>query len=319
LPASVVVGERAPWVEGIIDLPAPLSTMAVPTEIVALSNSRTLHRIEAPSGRVRSLDLTGLGLDASVTVGADAIVVASGRDVTLIADDAPVTRTMVADGIVSVQPWTGSTSFIVTTLGVTEQAREQHWIVGEGGDVVALDGLFGELAFQASFLPTGEILVTRPGGVYAVAVGGAVRRLSPGDLLGSGAGHYAVEECDETLQCAQFVIDATTGARSPAALEDVVASGAGDPSTRIAPDGRHVAFRDYFRGTGVRRVVDVTTGAGIDIGPVNSFVDADTWTADGSGLFLADDTIRFFDVTTGATVDLDEFAGIREVVARPPI
>jgi len=318
-PPTIVVGEPARWAEWAVAVPPPLATLTVPTEIVAVSDPNIVHRIEFPSGRVRSLDVAALGPDAQVVVGPDVIAVVAGRDVTMIRDGAPTARVPISDGVVNAQPWPGTTSFIVTTSAVSVSIDEQRWILDASGDLLLLDdGLFADVSYQARFLPSAEIMVNRPGGVYAVAVDQSIRRIGPGDLIANGVSHYAVEECDESLECSQYVIDSTTGTRMPAVLGPVVASAAADPSTRISPDGRYVAFRDYSRGTGVRQIVDVTTGRAIDVSAVDRLVDPDSWAADGSGMFLADDTLRFLVAATGASVALDGFAGISSVITRPP-
>jgi hypothetical protein len=291
LPPDVAVvedGRTARWTDWEIDVPTPLDAITVPTELVALSESGFLHRIEFPSGRVRSVFVDTAGGDGQVVVGADAIVVYGARLLTVLrGDGAPVEQIEVADGVIFVQEWPGTGRFIVTTAASSGDSPEQQFVLEPDGALVPAEGrAFDDDVFWArSFLPSGELVVNGPGGVYAIAPDQAVRRVSDGDLLATGTRHLALEECDVTLTCAQVIVDTSTGERVPASLAALVGNRFVDPSTRVSPDGRSVVASDNNRGTGIRQIIDAGTGDAIDIGRVDSIFYADTWAADSSGLF----------------------------------
>ena len=317
----LVAGRVVDWAESQIEVAAPLASLAGSTELVVVSNDRLLHRVEFPSGRVRSVDLADRGADASFEVGPDAIVVYGGSGLTVVRDDRPVEEVAVPDGVVLVQSWPGTGSFIVTTAALSDSVPAQAWVLDADSNLQRLgDGPFSTAilsSFRNTFLPSGELLVGRPGGVYALRPDAAPRRVSTGDLVGGGTTHYAVVECDDTLRCEHSLVDAVDGSRRVAPLDPVGTSG-WDPSTRISPGGRYVVFRDYFRGTGVRQVLDTSAGTAFDIGPVSSIFDPDTWAADGSGLFLVDGGVEFQVAATGSVASLDGFGDVASIPTRPP-
>ena len=285
--ADVEVGQVPVWSEWSIAVPTPLDAIATPTELVALTDSGFVHRVEFPSGRVRTVDVGRSGTDGQVVVGDDAIVVYSSRLLTVLRDDAPAEQIEMTDGVIFVQEWPGTGRFIVTTAASSGDALEQEFVLERDGALTPLEGgAFDEFVFWArSFLPSGELVINRPGGVYAIAPDQTVRRLSDGDLLATGARSFAVEECDAVLNCAEFVVDASTGERVPATLPGPGVIGFVDPTTRLSPDGRSIVFSDSSRGTGIRQIADTVTGAAVDIGRVDSIFYPDTWAADSSGLF----------------------------------
>ncbi|MGA7757533.1 MAG: hypothetical protein WBL31_17385 [Ilumatobacteraceae bacterium] len=313
-------GELPIWSEWTIAVPPSLAAIEVPTELVALTDNGALHRVEFPSGRVRSISLGTAGVDGQVVVTDDAIVVYSSRLLTVVRDDAPIDQIEIADGVIFVQGWPGTDRFVVTTAASSGDSPEQQFVLERDGTLVPVeDGAFDDHVFWArSFLPSGEVVVNRPGGVYAIAPDETVRRVSEGDLLATGSGHFAVEECDAALTCAQVVVDASTGERSLVSLAALVGTGFVDPSTRLSPDGRSVVATDTSRGTGVRRIIDAETGASIDIGRVDSIFYADTWAADSSGLFTDQaGQLRFQPREPGDVAVIEDLGRIASIGTRP--
>ena len=314
-----VAGEFPVWSESAIAVPPPLAAIEVPTELVALTDDGVLHRVEFPSGRLRSISLGTAGVDGRVVVGDDAIVVYSSRLLTVLRDDAPIDQIEVADGVIFAQDWPATGRFVVTTAASSGDSPEQQFVLERDGTLVPVpDGAFDDYVFWArSFLPSGELVVNRPGGVYAIAPDQTVRRVSNGDLLATGRGHFAVEECDAELTCAQVVVDASTGERVLASLAALVGSGFVDPSTRLSPDGRSVVATDTGRGTGVRQIIDTETGSAIDIGRVDSIFYADTWAADSSGLFTDQaGLLRFHPRAPGDVAVVDGLGRIASIGTR---
>ncbi len=313
-------GELPIWNESAIAVPPSLAAIEVPTELVALTDGGTLHRVEFPSGRVRSISLGTAGVDGQVVVADDAIVVYSSRLLTVVRDDAPVDQIEIADGVIFVQEWPGTDRFLVTTAASSGDSPEEQFVLERDGTLVPVeDGAFDDYVFWArSFLPSGEVVVNRPGGVYAIAPDETVRRVSDGDLLATGSAHFAVEECDAALTCAQVVVNASTGERVSASLVALVGNGFVDPSTRLSPDGRSVVATDSSRGTGVRQIIDVETGASIDIGRADSIFFADTWAADSSGLFSDQaGLLRFHPRAPGDVAVLEALGPVGSIGTRP--
>lgn len=319
--ARAAVGEVPMWTEWMLDVPSPLAAVA-PTELVALSADRVLHRVVFPSGRVRSLsldDIDAVGIDLRLVVEDGAILLYAGRTVLLIRVDEPILEVPAGDGVIFAQPGPATGTFLVTTAAGASSAsvsEAQEWILGVDGTLTSRESraFQDDELWSRSFLPTGELLVNRAGGVYAISPDETVTRVSAGDLLALGANHYAVEECDDDLVCSQYVVDAATGDRTAAAMESLAWASFVDPSNRLSPDGRFLVFSDVTRGTGIRQIVDTETGATRDIGPVTAIALPDTWASDGSGLFEErDGIVRFHSSAATPTVQIDGLGPISAI------
>jgi hypothetical protein len=262
----------------------------------------------------------GWGATAQAVVGEDAIVVFTSTDLTIIRDDEPIIQAPVNNGVIFVEAWPGTDRFLVTTPSLALGGGEQELILEpDGGLVPFVSDVVGGIFGGRAFLPDGRVAVNRPGGVYAVNLDQPTTRLSDGDLLAAGSAHYAVEECDESLQCTGFVVDAATGERTEAAL-GALSEGVGftDPSSRISPDGRKVMFTDRRSGTGVRTLLDLGTGAAIDIGRMNELIYPDSWAADSSGVFAEEGgSIVFHPADNGGRVAIDGLDKVAWVATRP--
>jgi hypothetical protein len=314
----VVVGEAPAWVDRTIVVPEALASMA-PTEVVTLSQSGIVDVTELPSGRTRSIDVSGFGEDLQLAVDDGSIVVFTSTALLQIRDDEPVLETEVSDGIIFVQSWTGTDSFIVTTPSTGERVPEQDWVLRADGTIEMLDNLFVDETsfFSRVFSPFGDALFTAPGGVYAADADGETRRISTGTLLATGSRHWAIEECDETLRCAYSIIEWDTGTVTPGVLDVIDQFGFLDPSTQISPDGRSIAYRGDRDGSGRRQILDVATGNSVPAGRINQVVYPDAWAADSSGLFYADRYLHFVDRATGTVTVVEDLDPIRTVATRP--
>jgi hypothetical protein len=316
--ASSEVGESPVWSRWSIDVPPPLDVISVPTEVAAFGTDRILYRIGVPSGQVQAMRMSSWGATAQAVVGEDAIVVFTSTDVTIVRDDEPIIRVPVTNGVIFVEAWPGTPRFIVTTPSLALSGREQQLILEPDGALVPVEAevVGGGIFDGRAFLPDGRVAVNRPGGVYAVSLDQPTTRLSDGDLLAVGSAHYAVEECDESLQCTGFVVDSATGERTEVTL-GALSEGFTDPSTRISPDGRKVVFTDRTRATGIRQLLDVATGSVIDVGRVDELVHPDSWAADSSGIFAAEGgSVVFHPADNGVRVVLDGIDRIASVATR---
>jgi hypothetical protein len=310
-----VVGVAPTWSEGVVDIPANLAGMA-PTEVITLSQSGIVSVTEFPSGRSRSIDASALGEAAQLAVGDRTIVVFDATRLVQIRDGEPVVESTMNDGIIFVQPWTGTGSFVVTTPSTGPGAPEQDWVLRPDGSLLPLDNPFTDETsfFSRVFAASGEALFTAPGGVYAVGPDGAARRISTGALLATGTRHWAIEECDEALRCAHSIIDWDTGTVTAGVLDPLERFGIIDPSTHISPDGRSIVFRaPGSDGTGRRQILDVATGDTTEAGRINQVVYPDSWATDSSGLFFTDRFLQFVDRSRGTITEIAGLDPIRTV------
>jgi hypothetical protein len=309
-----VVGDVPAWAERTITVPEPLAAMA-PTEVVTLSRTGIVSLTEFPSGRTRSIDVSAVGTELQLAFGDGGIVVFGSTKLLQIRDGEPVVESEVGDGIIYVQPWTGTGNFIVTTPTTGPRAPEQDWVLGPDGSLELLDNpLTAETSFFSRvFSPFGDALFTAPGGVYAVDATGDARRISTGTLLATGSRHWAIEECDEVLRCAYSIIEWDSGTVTPGVLDPIDGFGLLDPSTRISPDGRSIAYRSDTDGSGRRQILDTATGESALAGRINQLVYPDSWAADSSGLFFADGFLQFVDRTVGTVTQIEDLDRIRTV------
>lgn len=310
----IVVGETPAWAERAVTVPEPLAAMA-PTEVLTLSQTGVVSVTEFPSGRTRSIDVSAVGAELQLAFGDGSIVVFGATKLLQIRDGEPVVESELRDGIIFVQPWTGTGNFIVTTPTTGPRAPEQDWVLRPDGSLELLDNpLAAETSFFSRvFSPFGDALFTAPGGVYAVDAVGDARRISTGTLLATGSRHWAIEECDEVLRCAYSIIEWDSGTVTPGVLDSIDGFGLLDPSTRISPDGRSIAHRGATDGSGRRQILDTATGDSIVAGRINQLVYPDSWASDSSGLFFADGFLQFVDRTAGRVAQIEDLDRVRAV------
>ena len=311
---AVVVGESPPWSERLIDVPENLSAMA-PTEVITLSQAGIVNVTEFPTGRNRSIDVSELGAQVQLAVGDRTIVAFNSTTLLMIRDTEPVIESTLADGVVFVQPWTGTGDFVVTAPAIGPETRERNWLLRSDATLEPLESrLVDETPFFSRvFSPEGDALVTAPGGVYAISPDGSGRRFSSGALVATGKRHWAIEECDETLRCAYSIIEWDTGAVTPGVLDRIDTLGFVDPATHISPDGRSIVFRADDDGSGRREILDLESGATLAAGRINQLAYPDAWANDSSGVFVADRFVQFVDRQTGVITEIEGLDRIRTV------
>jgi hypothetical protein len=316
----ITPGEPVVWSESTIDVPPVLATVA-PTEVVAMTGEGLLHRIDLPSGRVRTADASGLeGIDGDVAVGERALVLKGPNDVYRIPDEGPVLRVEWPDGVIWVQSRPGTDEFVVTSPAVSGTDREREFLLQPDGRMLAApEGRVADgVIWARTYSPTGDVLVNRPGGVYAIDGAGDARRIDDGDLVATGTRHYAVEQCDDQLVCTIRVVEWSTGESAVYAAGPLRSDGFLDPSTRVSPDGRAIVFRGLAQAVDARRVYVLPTGEVVDVGRVSKVIHADTWAADGSGLFRDDaGVVHFVSLATRESVQLGDLGGVTDIATRP--
>lgn len=316
--AAVTDLEIPSWTEWTIPVPDAAARLSVPTEVVALTSDGTLHRIEFPSGRVRSISIERLGAQPELALTQDAIAVMKSNSTLLLSDDRPARELAISDrGLDTITARTSD--FVISGRQVAFDDPEMFWLLDTDGTLVDVtDGPLADVAlWDRSSLPSDEWLATRPGGVYAITDDGAARRLSEGLLLASGVGHIAVERCDEELPCTDVLIDLATGDESPASLGVLDDYRYWDTSTHISPDGRSIHFADWLPVRGVWRIADVASGAAIDLGAIRQIRSADTWAADSSGVFAAAGPLLTFDAIDGTAAAISGMGEIIAIATRP--
>lgn len=136
----------------------------------------------------------------------------------------------------------------------------------------------------------GYVLLTALGGTYD-ARPGKVHRITSGALRASGPTRWLTAECDDSLSCAQVVIDSVTGARH--SLDTPVDSADQNTGT-ISPDGKTAALLrppDSVSGNGIQlldldsgaiQLVNVTAPEGIPLVPRWA------WSPDSRWIFVTD-------------------------------
>jgi hypothetical protein len=137
----------------------------------------------------------------------------------------------------------------------------------------------------------GYLLLAGIGGVYDVRPG-SVHRITTGVLLAGGPTRWLTVECDDSLSCANVVIDRRSGARH--SLDTPVYSLAPNSGT-ISPDGRTAAMLLLHDGisSGGIHLLDLDSGAdrSIDVTPPggeNQMSPQLVWSPDSRWLFVTD-------------------------------
>lgn len=320
--AAAVVGQVPVWTESSIAVPSPLDALVTPTELVTLTENRVLQRIELPSGRVRRLDVAAWADNLKIAVSDDSIAVYDSRYVAIIRGDEAIRLFEIPTGVLFLEAWPSTDSFVVTSTGSPTGEAERFVMNTDDGSLQPVaPEVTAALRFGAgNFVSNGDLLVNRPGGVYAIGPDQQARRISDGDLLAVGRNHYAIETCGESLQCEQFVVDAASGARSAAVLGTLSPNGIVDPSTRIAPDGRSIVATDSTGDPGSRQIIDVSTGSRADLVRATQLYYPDPWAADGLGVFFEDEgVVRFQATSTRAGARLDDIGVTESLMVRPSV
>ena len=317
LPAAPV-GIAPTWIGWRYPVPPVLDSFETPTVVVALTDDGILHRVEFPSGSVRSIE-TGLSAGGAAVYSSDDVIAVQQFDsLAVFPPGEPVVDVDIGGGIGAVWSRGDTGEFIVRPSG-WDRRRAPVWSIDRAGEAtMTSDGALAQYAEEGftQFLPAGDLLVFEAGGTYAVAEGGA-RRLSPGIVAASGRNHIVARECDDALRCGYVRIDHVTGERQPlgADLDDLPAFFTGGS---VSPDGRTVLYADYGGQQPVPRLVDLESGVTVDAGPPMLVPRFDTWSvdpwsSDGSGVFVRTGSSLAFVTRDGATIELEGLGDIAAV------
>lgn len=309
------------WIDWSLPEPATVAgfgSLRAPTEVAAVTADGVLHRIELPSGRVRSRPVPDANARAQIALAADAVAVPQLGDVTIVADD----------GFLS--SFGESTNEVPRVVALGESGRflvlggraapgdpEQLWLLEADGSVADTPAAaFAEAdAWNRQFLPTGELLVHRDGEVAAIAVDGTVRRIDDGEVAVTGRHHYAVRQCSE--RCKYVVVDASTGERAPAELRALDDYRFSDTSAWLSPDGRFLQLVDWQRRQPLAQLISVATGSVVNSWPVDTIRAPGAWGTDSLGYFAATNgALVYYPVDGWATV-VEGLGPVRSVATRP--
>lgn len=320
---TATMGAPPVWTEWEYPLPPVLQQLTEPTEVVVLTTSGQVHRIELPSGTVRSIDTGDLGRSGSMHVSGESLLLQQFDTLVLLRTGAPVLEVEIGVGIGSVVP-RGDTGEFLVAPSEWSTGPPPLWLVDEAGEATSLakadDPLATYADFPLQFLPDGELLVFDAGGTYAVPDAGTPQRVSPGLLFATGRRHVIVRECDATLQCEFVLIDLESGERRVAPL-DVSDRFAFYSQGSVAPDGRTMLYADWNGSRPATLLMDLDTGAVVDdellrAAPLE-FGPLDAWAGDGSGVFLrAGSSIAFLSRDGSVGVELDGLGRIAALAVR---
>lgn len=311
-----------------------------PIEIVAYGNGRQVFQLDLTTARLRSQQVSAQPFGrARLLVGPTWALLPSS--------DADQSSTIVWDDGRTAAVEVGTADQI---LGVAD-GRSLWWLAPPEPyrytylQSLSVRGEFGEViaalpAVPARVDPAGGVLVELPDGWFRVqpqrAVTdvdtGAARIADPlvepittGRLLAISAEFVLVEECDGRLACALAVIDRESGERRVIGPDEFAVPVRYAPAggSSVAPGGQRavVEVLDPVDRASTQRslgVVDLTTGAVVDIGPTQD-VDQVVWTPDGRFvLFLAGGRVVAHDTESGLlSVVAEELAAIDAFGVRP--
>ncbi|MDQ1739938.1 MAG: hypothetical protein QOE53_1590, partial [Pseudonocardiales bacterium] len=168
----------------------------------------------------------------------------------------------------------------------------------------------------------GYLLLAASGGIYDARPGGA-HRITSGGLLASGPTRWLVHECDDSLSCADVVIDRASGAhrrvKIPVGSVDL-------NSGMLSPDGRTAAMLVPSDGISASSIqlLDLDSGAALPVlvnisAPEFQLGPQWAWSPDSRWLFVADTAGRVIIIDRGtgrATPLRTRLAPINRLVLR---
>lgn len=315
-------------VEGVIDIDpnVPVS----PVEVVAMTNRGEVVRIDVTAGTTVSTLIDGGQYGPpSIHAGDGWILVPSFDErlgSTVIHDDG--SRASLVTGTTwPLMENTASGTFWrpegEPAGGVPSRLVEIEADGSPTGAAVELGGFY-----PGMIDPRGGVVVQAPGGFY-VLTPDSTNMITSGRLLAIGADRAVVQECDESLACGYFVVDRSTGARTPLDLapeladEGVSIEGGGwwTSSEPLSPPGDAVLVTVWMPDGGGQQslgVIDLTTGG---YEPIGGFVDtpAMAWAPDGRSVYWLDrGRLTVFDRSTGiSTLFSEDLGTITAFTLRP--
>ncbi len=309
--------------DAVVGLPARLDSLA-PTELVVLTESRELIRVEVSTGVVESwLSRVPFG-QPQLTATDNAVVVWSpGTDSSVVVDRrgnptlrqtgllAAVVASAVDDRFLLLPP-AGSEAF---------ELRASPEVASEP---VVVDGVSEQWPVLAH--PSGGWIVSTDDGSDIVLPGGR-ERLGDAAAFAAGRHHVLFKACDGLAPCRFIVDDPALGVETEIAAGPAALIQGAPLAHGLSPDGMSLV-QILLPETGpVERIIDLQTGSAVET-PIGTPLNPAfllSWAPDSSGLFeVIDGAILFRDRATGQVTELTELSellaragGARAMAARP--
>jgi len=283
-PDDVSVDE-APSVDQVEVAPA---LAGQPIEIVAYGNGRQLQRLDLTSGSfVTQLVRRSPFGRPRLIVGDEWVMLPS-------ADPDQPTIVVGDDGVIGEGAYGPTWQIAGTTDGMGLWVMSVDLADGGAGPIerVPISGGAVESFVlpgpPSRFDPSGGFVVDAPGGSYRVD-GDDVDQITTGELIALGSDVALAEECDGTLTCSVVVIDRATGQRRALDVERplndfLLTSISIIGSASVAPDGALAMVLivnpvDQSSAQPTLGVIDLTTGAVVEVGPAQD-IDEAVWSPD---------------------------------------
>lgn len=259
-------------------------------------------RIQLALGRITTTPVPVSGHEAPAVffVGADRVLVHGGND---------PTGYVVRDG----KKPTEWPAVLRQAFSLLPGPDPKHlWV--ESGDGMTLRNLDGSPTGTTFDVPLGASVQGSDGAGYLLLAGiggfydarpGSVHRITSGVLLAGGPTRWLSYECDESLSCADVVIDRAGGARHTVRT---LASPFNESAGTLSPDGRTAALplaTDGISGGGIQLLdLDLGTGRQVDVTPSAPGFPLSpqwaVWSPDSRWLFVADAAGRVMKVDRGS-------------------
>lgn len=298
------------WRAGTVDIPASVAHVG-PATVVVLTAQGVLREVDLPSGNTRDLAL-GDSTDffgPSIVVGRSSTLVTTpseranpaGQPFSLLRAGEPAVEVVVPLQASEIRERPSTDEFVGLGVDLAASSLERLTIGDDGTMSTRPIGFGPELSRDLlRYTPTGDIIVSDGGAVFARDEGGVTTLVAEGDLVAASSHHVLTRNCTELYVCDGVLIEGVSGARSAVRLDPEFVPSLADGSAQVSPDGAWLRYRatDLERND---RVLDLRTGdvaallAGTSTNGSN-----DVWVPDSSGFFrLRNQVLEFYDVASG--------------------
>lgn len=320
---STAAEETATWTEETIELPPPVRAIGASTTVVAVTGLGEYVELQLPSGHVDRYPLSPSASSRQLVVGATSTLLAASSGaratswlVRVGAEPQELTLEPDRNEMIAVP---GRDEFVGTIFDFSEGGVFREVRVFADGSTETSEIAERVLPWERRYAPNGDVLANGPGGVYRFGDDGEAVRVSDGDLISASSNHLIVHECSESFECGYVLIDARSDERRPVTISDRLV-GFDWNAIVVSPDGQTAHFSEFRSSRGDLVIVDLETGAEIELELFTNGLLGDLWAADSSGLILPPtdgDGLLFIDRDTGVqTVFAEELGRVRLAAVR---